>query len=250
MRQNKRGRRLAVCVTVFFLSAAAAMTVWARTRPDTVTGVHWKEDENGNKKTEAVWEPVEGAYAYEIQLYRDEKRQGEPIEVKKNKTSYNLRRKMVKEGTYMFKVRATVKKVDRENADGYWSEESDELYVNETHAENNQNTTEQPENGGPGVIRQGVWQQDETGWRYCREDGSYPKDSWFQDPADQKYYWFDSQGYMKTGWIDWEGKWYYCDLAGSPSGAMVTGEQVIDGNQYFFDESGALKADTDLPFGS
>lgn len=247
MRQKGKAKRLVVVMTGFLLSVTAATNVWGRTRPDTVTGVHWKEDDNGNKKAEAVWEPVEGAYGYEIQLYRDERRQGEPIKVKKNKSSYNLKKKMVKEGTYMFKVRATVKKVDRENVDGFWSDESDELYVSESFAENNQNGKEEPENQGPGEIKKGVWQQDEKGWRYCRGDGSYPTDTWFRDPADQKYYWFDGQGYMKTGWIDWEGNRYYCDQAGNPSGSMVTGEQIIDGILYYFDESGALVNPAVLP---
>ncbi len=55
---------------------------------------------------------------------------------------------------------------------------------------------------------------------------------------------------MKTGWIDWEGNRYYCDQAGNPSGAMVTGEQIIDGTLYFFDESGALVNPAVLPSGS
>ena len=48
---------------------------------------------------------------------------------------------------------------------------------------------------------------------------------------------------MKTGWIDWNGQKYYCNADGTPSGAMVTGENMIDGALYIFDESGALTAE-------
>lgn len=86
----------------------------------------------------------------------------------------------------------------------------------------------------------GEWIQDDTGWWYRWSDGTYPAGNWFQDPADGKYYMLDGQGYMRTGWIDWNEKRYYCDLAGVPSGAMVTGEYYIDGILYRFDNSGAM----------
>lgn len=40
-----------------------------------------------------------------------------------------------------------------------------------------------------------AWQQDNTGWWYQNEDGSYPKSQWFQD-TDGKWYYFGSNGYM------------------------------------------------------
>ena len=55
MRQKGKAKRLVVILTGFLLSVTATTNVWGRTRPDTVTGVHWKEDDNGNKKAEAVW---------------------------------------------------------------------------------------------------------------------------------------------------------------------------------------------------
>ena len=74
--------------------------------------------------------------------------------------------------------------------------------------------------------------------------------SWFMDPASGKYYMFDSQGYMKTGWIDWENNRYYCDEKGTPSGAMVTGTYIIDGLEYQFDASGAMIDEDILSGGS
>lgn len=263
------GRKLALFSTAVILSAAAVMTGWAATRLDTVSEVYWNDDDdNDNKMTEAVWEPVEDAYQYEIALYRDESRVGS-VKVSKNKSSYNLKRKMDKEGEYTFRVRALAKEKDKKFSNGSWSDYSDGIYITEARAElNKSGKTIDTSLGGPGTPQKeetgqaadsqnagsgfapapaGVWQQDYTGWWYRKADGTYPVNGWFQDPADGKYYMFDARGYMQTGWVVWEGKYYYCDEAGSPSGAMVTGELTIDGILYHFDDSGAAKEDVILP---
>lgn len=274
MRLKWVGRKLAVASTAVVFSVAVAVTAWAATRLDTVSEVYWNEDDdNENKWTEAVWEPVEDAYQYEIALYRDESRVGSTVKVSKSKTSYNLKRKMDQEGEYTFRVRALAKDKDKNFTNGSWSDYSDGLYISESRAEINKSgkttvdtSTSGPgapkeqnaENSGAGSDGQNVdggsgqapvlgWQQDYTGWWYRRADGSYPTDGWFQDPADGRYYMFDAQGYMRTGWILWEGKYYYCDAEGNPSGAMVTGELTIDGVLYHFDASGAAIEDVILP---
>ena len=48
-----------------------------------------------------------------------------------------------------------------------------------------------------------------------------------------KIYYFDKNGYMKTGWIDWEGKSYYC----SENGDMLTNCMTPD--NYLVGEDGA-----------
>lgn len=269
MRLQNMGRKLALFSTAVILSAAAVMTGWAATRLGTVSEVYWNDDDdNDNKMTEAVWEPVEDAYQYEIALYRDESRVGS-VKVSKNKSSYNLKRKMDKEGEYTFRVRALAKEKDKKFSNGSWSDYSDGIYITEARAElNKSGKTIDTSLGGPGTPQKeetgqaadsqnagsgfapapaGVWQQDYTGWWYRKADGTYPVNGWFQDPADGKYYMFDARGYMQTGWVVWEGKYYYCDEAGSPSGAMVTGELTIDGILYHFDDSGAAKEDVILP---
>ncbi len=50
-----------------------------------------------------------------------------------------------------------------------------------------------------GTAFAGSWQQDNIGYWYLRDDGSYPKDSWMQD-ADGSWYCFNSDGYMTTVW--------------------------------------------------
>lgn len=43
----------------------------------------------------------------------------------------------------------------------------------------------------------GEWKQDNTGWWYQNNDGTYPVNSWFQD-TDWKWYYFNEAGYMQT----------------------------------------------------
>ena len=42
------------------------------------------------------------------------------------------------------------------------------------------------------------WEQDEQGYWYELEDGSYPADAWME--IDGSWYHFDEKGYMQTGW--------------------------------------------------
>lgn len=279
MKLQNMGRRLAIVSAAMILSVTAAATVWAKTKLDTVSEVYWNEDEdNESKWTEAVWEAVEDANQYEIALYRDESRVTS-VKVKGTKTSYNFKRKMDVEGDYTFRVRALAKDKSKEYSDGSWSEYSDGRYISEARAEYNKtgketdtskegpgmpkssDTTDTPasdsqqpsENAGSqgaAAPAEGQWIQDTIGWWYRRADGTYPANNWFMDPASGKYYMFDGQGYMKTGWIDWEDHRYYCDEKGTPSGAMVTGTYIIDGLEYQFDASGAMIDDDILSGGS
>ena len=91
--------------------------------------------------------------------------------------------------------------------------------------------------------QKGRWVQDEKGWYFRRNDGSYPKSGWSKLYWLGKEYWyyFDENGYMKLGWLDVNGRRYYMNpVIGTNSGKMLTGWQKIE-NQwyYFFTETGA-----------
>lgn len=241
MKQIKLAKKLTMLVVAGLLSVAGAVTSLASTRLDTVEGVYWDEED----KALAVWDEVEDAYQYQVYLYCDESK---VAEIKTKKTQYDFGRKMTKSGDYMFRVRALAK--GKSYRDGYWSEYSDALYIDKDFAELMENGgVIDTNNSGPGakhdgsgatkassVVYRAEWMQDNIGWWYRREDGSYPANTWWQDPADGIWYYFNEQGYMVTGWIDWNGSRYYC----LPSGAMATGENIIDGVVYHFDGSGAL----------
>ena len=84
------------------------------------------------------------------------------------------------------------------------------------------------------------WHQDNVGWWYSLNDGSYFKDTVAQ--IDGKNYKFDNRGYMITGWQynvsddgDYHG-WYYYDPV---NGDEKRGWQLIDGKWYYLSAFGA-----------
>ncbi|MDD3253120.1 MAG: hypothetical protein PHV18_11225 [Lachnospiraceae bacterium] len=245
MKQNRTGRRAAMCVTAVLLSLICATTIWAKTkeRLETVSDVYWDEDNT----TVARWEEVEDAFRYEIYLYRDDSRVDT---IKTQKTRFNLEKFLKHEGEYTFKVRALAKDKSKEFSDGYWSDLSDSIYIDEGFAELiRSGGTLDTSNSGPGALGETKvskeisaiytpeWQQDAAGWRYRLSDGTFQANGWWQDTAKGIWYYFNDQGYMVTGWIDWNGGRYYC----LPSGAMVTGDTNVDGVTYHFDASGLLQ---------
>ena len=81
------------------------------------------------------------------------------------------------------------------------------------------------------------WHQDNIGWWYSTDNGSYYKDTLAY--IDKKFYRFDERGYMITGWYLEEHRntnngslykeWSYFDPV---SGARLEGWQQIDGKWY------------------
>lgn len=79
------------------------------------------------------------------------------------------------------------------------------------------------------------WVKDEYGWWYRHGDGTYTVSNW--EAVEGKWYWFNESGYAyKSQWVLDNGKWYYLGA----DNAMVTGLQIIEGNAYYFEESGAM----------
>lgn len=80
----------------------------------------------------------------------------------------------------------------------------------------------------------GTWMQTDGRWWFKYTSGGYAKHWEF---LDEKWYYFDDQGWMKSNeWINPGGKWYYL----SNDGAMLTGYNRVGGTPYFFRTSGDL----------
>lgn len=80
----------------------------------------------------------------------------------------------------------------------------------------------------------GEWKQDEAGYWYVMDDGSYCANEWKE--LDGAWYHFDAQGYMQTGWYEEGQAWYYLEPS---TGAMLSNtSSEIDGTGYRFDASG------------
>lgn len=233
-------------------------------KPLAVENVYWK-------KNEARWDKMSDASKYEVRLYR-----GNTIVATETttKTSYNFTSEMNKKGRYSFRVRS----ISKYDVLGYWSEFSSDKDVDAEEARNNassgsSNSSNSSENsmtpGGPNTStpstgnsnsNQGSWPsgsgwvKNEYGWWFLNADGSYPKNTWKQ--INNKYYFFDANGYMKTGWINTNNLWYYSLPDGSRTtgwqyindkwyllnndGIMLTGWQLVNNKWYFMENSGAM----------
>ncbi len=78
------------------------------------------------------------------------------------------------------------------------------------------------------------WLQDGAQWKYIQESGTPAPAGW--NRIGESWYWFDGQGYMKTGWLTDSGRTYYMD----EDGAMARGWRQIGGKWYYFHEDGAM----------
>ena len=74
----------------------------------------------------------------------------------------------------------------------------------------------------------GKWNKDMGGWRYLYQDEYLT--SWAM--INDKWYFFGTNGYMKTGWLEYKGQWYYMD----PENGVMQTNRIIDG--YQLDSSG------------
>jgi len=87
----------------------------------------------------------------------------------------------------------------------------------------------------------GAWIQDGKGWWYKEANGSYPKSKWMELSYNNinRWYYFDDEGYMATGWKLINGKWYYLyeNTEGSATkGAMASNTRI---NGYYVGGDGA-----------
>ena len=73
------------------------------------------------------------------------------------------------------------------------------------------------------------WKQDSTGWYYIKQDKRYAANEWMT--IDGQDYWFDSNGYMATGWRQYSNNtWYYF----RSSGAMARNYWAQDQGKWFY----------------
>ena len=100
-----------------------------------------------------------------------------------------------------------------------------------------------------GTVASGAkWIQETSGkkrWWYRHADGSYTKNGW--EKIDGLWYFFDSKGWMKTGWITWKNNKYYLQQKSTKDfkeGQMRTGWVQIDDDWYWFDENGSAAKST------
>ena len=94
--------------------------------------------------------------------------------------------------------------------------------------------------GGYMAKSEWVYDNNYKSWFYLKSDGSYANQEW--QKVDGKWYYFKKWGYMAKD--EWQGNYY---LTGS--GAMATGELVMNDARYIFSDSGELKEKKGLNVG-
>ena len=91
----------------------------------------------------------------------------------------------------------------------------------------------------------GQWQQNETGWWYQNDDGSYPSSCWQE--INGKFYYFDGDGYMLADTVTPDG--YLVDDGGAWMEHAVTEFSTATSKPVTVKEAGAYRVGTDLEAG-
>ena len=128
------------------------------------------------------------------------------------------------------------------------SNSSANLGLSSTSASNSSTST------STDILATSSWMYSNGRWWYKHANGSYTTKAW--EKIDGVWYYFDDEGWMKTGWVK-DGKWYYLSESGSmmtgwaqinntwyhlnDSGAMDTGWSKVSGKWYYLDSSGAMQ---------
>ena len=81
------------------------------------------------------------------------------------------------------------------------------------------------------------WAQIDGQWYHFDASG-WMQTGWLW--ANGAWYYLGSSGAMRTGWLNDGGAWYWLDP--EAGGAMATGVKTVQGAAYFFDASGAMAA--------
>ena len=108
------------------------------------------------------------------------------------------------------------------------SNSSANLGLSSTSASNSNTST------STDILATSSWMYSNGRWWYKHANGSYTTKAW--EKIDGVWYYFDDEGWMKTGWVK-DGKWYYL----SESGAMLTGWVKDNGAWYYLNQSGAMQ---------
>lgn len=207
-----------------------------------VSGLEWDES-NGT----AMWDENPNAKYYQVRLFRDSS------SVTSIRTAYEdyyeFAGSITRRGDYYFEVRAVgsgSEKGDWESSDTWYvsSYEADELSHNYhpsgggpgaggsgSYAPGGPGDTGYSAGGPAGSSLGGYWCLDQYGWWFRNADGSYTRNNW--QVINGSYYFFNESGYMRTGWVPWNHKWYYCGADGAlwanartPDGYYVGGDGI------------------------
>ena len=99
------------------------------------------------------------------------------------------------------------------------------------------NTTSKASTGTEAVTVTNKWVQVNGKWQYKDATGNTVKNCWIQKLLHTK-----ADGNMATGWLDYNGSWYYLGT----DGAMKTGWQLVNGKYYYLNSNGSMACSTTI----
>lgn len=170
-------------------------------------------------KTRAKWKKVPYATMYEVRLYQNDT-WVKTLET--TATSLDISPYIKQEGDYYYEVRAK----------GRTAEERKYLLTGEYVPSEDILSMDSKDLGEVG----GTWRNYQEGKKYHTSQGTYPASQWLMILG--KWYYFDSNGYVVTGWFHDEAanQWYYL----SDQGDMLTGWQQVNGIWYYLGNDGKM----------
>lgn len=154
--------------------------------------------------------------------------------------SKNSRRVELKEGKNIINV-----KVD--NSNDYETDDDD--YENRIYTINvyrgtsvgNANNVEN-NSSSSSVANTNQWVLVDGRWQFNDYSGKPLKSQWFYDNGYQKWFYLDSEGFMKTGWFQLGPSWYYFNA----NGTMAIGWIQDGGAYYHLGSNGVMDHDTTI----
>lgn len=225
-------------------------------------GEHYDLDEpenlDWNNKT-ALWSTVQNANSYDLEVKLDG---GSVVgALNTRQTSANLSQYITRDGDYSFRVRAV-----RGNNKGNWSDESDVVTftgINDGGGKSDGGKTPGTPGGGgddgsgqkdkddkkknpPNTLG---WNMSAGGWWYLDSDGTFPTNGWKQ--INNRWYFFDVNGFRQTGWILHENLYYYLGEDGALYQNTVTpdGHRVNADGVRIFSTNQDVSISTSIPKG-
>ena len=86
------------------------------------------------------------------------------------------------------------------------------------------------------------WNQNGNSWQWV-ENGAAVKDQWVTTANGQ--YYINLDGVVSSGWINWNGNWYYGEPTGANLGNLVKNSFAkVNGKVYYFGGNGAMATGT------
>lgn len=85
------------------------------------------------------------------------------------------------------------------------------------------------------------WIKSGSLWWYRHADGSYTRSDW--EKINGKWYYFDANGWMKTGWLKLGNTWYYLTENGD---RVESCWKWINGKCYYFYSNGSMASNTTI----